>query len=167
MKRALCLLLCLCLAALCSCSASSSGSGEPVFFYYRRAEFQYHSTENVIVSEQREISGQGRDLNYLVALYLVGPLDDSLVSPFPKGTKLIGLEKSGGELVLTLSDAANTLSDSAFSLACSCLALTCSSFSDAEKVTIVCAERTMTVTPDNLVLSDDITGLPETTEESS
>ena len=168
MKRVLCLLLCGCfLMALCGCSVSSSISGEPVSFYYRRAEFQYHSSENVIVPEQREISGQGGDLNYLVTLYLVGPLDDSLILPFPKGTKLLALEESEGRLLLTISDNAETLSDSAFSLACTCLALTCISISDACEVTIVCGERTITITSDNLILTDNITGLPETTEESS
>lgn len=168
MKRVLCLLLCgSILMALCGCSVSPSVSGEPVSFYYRRAEFQYHSSESVIVPEQREISGQGEDLNYLVTLYLVGPLDDSLVLPFPKGTKLLALEASQGRLLLTLSDSSETLSDSAFTLACTCLALTCVSISDADEVTIVCGERTITIAPDNLVLSDDITGLPETTEESS
>ena len=52
-------------------------------------------------------------------------------------------------------------------MACACLALTCLSFSNAEEVTIACGERTMTITPDNLLLTDDITGLTETTEESS
>lgn len=168
MNRAVCLLLCgCCLIALCGCSVSSSGSGGPVSFYYRRADYQYHSSEKVIVPEQREISGHGGDLHYLVTLYLVGPLDDSLILPFPKGTRLLELEESGGSLLLTLSDKADSLSDSAFSLACACLALTCLSFSDAEEVTIVCGERTTTITPDNLLLTDDITGLPETTEESS
>lgn len=168
MKRALCLLLCGCfLIALCGCSFSPSGSGEPVSFFYRRADYQYHSSENVIVPEQREISGHGGDLRYLVTLYLVGPLDDSLVLPFPKGTQLLELKESGECLQLTLSGSGDSLSDSTFSLACACLALTCISFTDAEEVTIVCGERTMTITQDNLLLADNITGLPETTEESS
>ena len=81
MKRSLCILLCvLFLIGLCGCSTPLSGSGEPVSFYYRRADFQYHGTDNVIVPEQREISGHGGDLHYMISLYLVGPLDDSLVS---------------------------------------------------------------------------------------
>lgn len=168
MKRALCLMLCVCcLVTLCGCSFSPAAAGEPVSFYYRRAEFQYHSTENVIVAEQREISGQSEDLNYLIALYLVGPLDDALALPFPKGTRLLSLEESDGNLVLTLSDNSKTLSDSAFSLACTCLALTCISITDAEEVTVVSGERTMAISQDNLVLSDDIIGLPETTEETT
>ena len=168
MKRAVCLLLCgCCLIALCGCSVFPSGSVEPVSFYYRRADYQYHSSENVIVPEQREISGHGGDLQYLVALYLVGPLDDALALPFPKGTRLLSLEESDGNLVLTLSDNSKTLSDSAFSLACTCLALTCISITDAEEVTVVSGERTMAISQDNLVLSDDITGLPETTEETT
>ena len=168
MKRAVCLLLCgCCLIALCGCSVFPSGSGEPVSFYYRRADYQYHSSENVIVPEQREISGHGGDLQYLVALYLVGPLDDSLILPFPKETRLLKLEESGDSLLLTLSGNGDSLSDSAFSLACACLALTCLSFSNAEEVTIAGGERTMTITPDNLLLTDDITGRTETTEESS
>ena len=168
MKRSLCILLCgLFLIELCGCSVPLSGSGDPVSFYYRRADFQYHGADNVIVPEQREISGHGGDLHYLVSLYLVGPLDDSLVSPFPKETRLLEMQQTNTELFLTLSDSAAALSDSAFSLACTCLALTCLSFTNAEAVTISCEERVMTITPDNLLLSDDITGLPETTEESS
>lgn len=168
MKRSLCVLLCvLFLIGLCGCSTPLSGSGEPVSFYYRRADFQYHGTDNVIVPEQREISGHGGDLHYLISLYLVGPLDDSLVSPFPKGTRLLETQQNGMELLLTLSDSAASLSDSAFSLACTCLALTCMSFTNAETVTVSSEERFMTITTDNLLLSDDITGLTETTEESS
>lgn len=168
MKRSLCVLLCvLFLIGLCGCSTPLSGSGEPVSFYYRRADFQYHGTDNVIVPEQREISGHGGDLHYLISLYLVGPLDDSLVSPFPKGTRLLETQQTGMELLLTLSDSAASLSDSAFSLACTCLALTCMSFTNAETVTVSSGERVMTITTDNLLLSDDSTGLTETTEESS
>ncbi len=168
MKHTLCLVLCGCfLMALCGCSVTPSRSGEPVSFFYRRADFQYHSSENVIVPEQREISGHGGDLRYLVTLYLVGPLDDSLVLPFPKGTQLLELKESGEGLQLTLSGSGDSLSDSDYSLACACLALTCFSFVDTGEITIICGERTMTITPDNLLLTDDITGLPETTEESS
>lgn len=168
MKRSLCVLLCvLFLIGLCGCSTPLSGSGEPVSFYYRRADFQYHGTDNVIVPEQREISGHGGDLHYLISLYLVGPLDDSLVSPFPTGTRLLETQQNGMELLLTLSDSAASLSDSAFSLACTCLALTCMSFTNAETVTVSSGERVMTITTDNLLLSDDSTGLTETTEESS
>ena len=103
----------------------------------------------------------------MIALYLVGPLDDALALPFPKGTRLLSLEESDGNLVLTLSDNSKTLSDSAFSLACTCLALTCISITDVEEVTVVSGERTMAISQDNLVLSDDITGLPETTEETT
>ena len=168
MKRSLCVLLCvLFLIGLCGCSTPLSGSGEPVSFYYRRADFQYPGTDNVIVPEQREISGHGGDLHYMISLYLVGPLDDSLVSPFPKGTRLLETQQNGMELLLTLSDSAASLSDSAFSLACTCLALTCMSFTNAETVTVSSGERVMTITTDNLLLSDDSTGLTETTEESS
>ena len=168
MKRSLCVLLCvLFLIGLCGCSTPLSGSGEPVSFYYRRADFQYHGTDNVIVPEQREISGHGGDLHSMISLYLVGPLDDSLVSPFPKGTRLLETQQTGMELLLTLSDSAASLSDSAFSLACTCLALTCMSFTNAETVTVSSEERVMTITTDNLLLSDDSTGLTETTEESS
>ena len=121
----------------------------------------------MIVPEQREITGHGGDLHYLISLYLVGPLDDSLVSPFPKGTRLLETQQNGMELLLTLSDSAASLSDSAFSLACTCLALTCMSFTNAETVTVSSEERVMTITTDNLLLSDDSTGLTETTEESS
>lgn len=168
MKRSLCVLLCvLFLIGLCGCSTPLSSSGEPLSFYYRRADFQYHGTDNVIVPEQREISGHGGDLHYMISLYLVGPLDDSLVSPFPKGTRLLETQQNGMELLLTLSDSAASLSDSAFSLACTCLALTCMSFTNAETVTVSSGERVMTITTDNLLLSDDSTGLTETTEESS
>lgn len=168
MKRALCLLLfACCLVSLCGCSVSASGGEDSVAFYYRRADFQYHGAENVIVPEQRDISGHRGDLQYLIALYLLGPLDDSLVLPFPKGTRLLELEASGERLQLTLSDKAEALSDSAFTLASTCLSLTCLSISEAEEVTIICAERSITIRDDNLLLTDDVGLLPDTTEEST
>ena len=163
MKRSLCcMLILLLLIPLAGCS---SPNFDPVLFYYcRRPEaYEYFDAEGIIRPEGRDLSGHSEDLTYLVALYLAGPLDEDLISPFPRKTRLLEEETKNNRILLELTDLGNTMTDSEFSLASACLAKTCMEYVHAKDITIKSGARSITINADNVILYDTVT--PETSEE--
>ena len=160
MKRLLCLVLALCLI-LPGCAVSKERLREPVTFYYPRRQYQYGAEDGVISSEQREAAGHRDDLSYLLALYLIGPSDEALVSPLPWGTRILKTTQKGTAVTLKLTDTALTMTDTEFSLACACLTMTCLSVTDAQTVKITSGSRSVTMSRDNLTLFDDSTTATE------
>lgn len=163
MKRFLCFSLLLCFV-LSGCGIFSERIKEPVRFYYLRSEYQYDNQDGVIVSEEREASGHRDDLSYLLALYLMGPSQEELVSPIPRGTQIFSAKQDGSDVTLTLSDTSKTLSDIDLSLACACLSLTCLDLTNADRVIINSGERTVTMSRDTLTLFDSSTATTEETK---
>lgn len=155
MKRLICALVLVCLS-LCGCVHMFSEFKEPVTFYYPRAEYQYGEEESVIANEQREASGHTSHINYLLAMYLAGPLDEGLASSFPAGTHLVNVEKKDNALTVKLNSALDSMSDHAFSLGCTCLTLTCLELTDVAEVTVVSGERSITISREDLTLYDDV-----------
>ena len=154
MKRIICLTLVFMLLFV-GCS-----SKEKAKFYYCRSEFQYDTQDSVIVSEMRDVSGHIKDLSFLISLYLVGPLEKESISPFPAGVKLLRTQFVDGNLMIVLS-AINSITDSDYTLACACLAMTCLELTNANNVTIVSGNRSVTIDPSMLTLYDS--GLPTET----
>lgn len=157
MKKYTAMLLLLCLL-LTGCADHIK---EPVTFYYIRADYQ-EDMQNMIVSEQRESSGHREDLSYLMALYFMGPAEDDLVSPIPRGVSLLQVSMDGGAITLELSATEKSMSDAQFSLACACLSLTCMDITQADSVTVNSGNRSVTMTADTLVLQDSGTTTKET-----
>lgn len=163
MKRFFCLLLMLCIL-LSGCGILGERIKEPVTFYYLKSEYQYFTQDGVIASEEREASGHREDLSYLLALYLMGPAEEELISPVPRGTRIFSAEETAQGVVLQLSDTAATMSETEFSLACACLSLTCLDLTNANQVTINSGERTVTMSRETLTLYDN--GTPVAAEET-
>ena len=162
MKRFLCWLMVIVLtAALIGCSAPSF---DPTIFYYcRRPEtYQYFEADGIIASEDRDLTGHSSDLRYLVALYLAGPLDEDLISPFPRKTRLLEDEVINNRIRIELTDVGNTLTDAEFSLAAACLARTCIEHTQCLDVTIKSGARSITINAENVIIFDS--AIPETTE---
>ena len=166
MKRLTVLLLILCLF-LSGCEILGDRIKEPVTFYYIRPGYQDDMTE-VIASEEREASGHRHDLSYLLALYLMGPTDEELNSPVPPGTRILVDTQDKDSIILNMADTSKTLTDAEFSLACDCLTLTCLELTEAEEVTVNSADRSVTMSRDNLTLFDNSEQIAEnaTTEET-
>lgn len=173
MKRALTFLLILSLL-LTGCSLANHNVKEPAEFYYPRVctrpdEYRTYFSEGAIGSEIREASGHTDDLYYLLSMYLRGPLDPQLVSPFPVGCALVNAQQDGSELTVSLTSGASLLSDLDLSMACACIAKTCMSLTDAQTVRIeslginnqVLFE--FTITADSFLLED----IPPATSEPS
>ena len=152
MKRFLCfLLICALLISLGGCGVETKSHAS---FYYPRTEFQFGTEDGVIHSETRDIAGHEEDLFYLTALYLAGPLEEDLYSPFHASTLLISVEQNGDEVIIHLTDSGVYMLDSEFSLACACLSLTCMEISDAASFTVKSQDRSVTMSRDNMTILD-------------
>ena len=140
MKRIFCLMLILLLVCgICGCHYSDSGDIlEPVEFYYPRnsAAFVYGSEDGVIAAEIREGSGHTSDLNYLLSMYLRGPMDAGMYSPFPENCRLLTSYFEGDTVYVRLSSTFSTLENMELTIASTALAKTCLSIVDATYVHI-------------------------------
>ena len=132
-----------------------------VTFYYARSEFAYGTPNGAIGSELREVGGHENDLNYLLALYLEGPMDKNLRSPLP-GTayvRILDLSQRGDALHIQLSDLSTVMSDSEFTLACACLTKTCLGIHNVQAVQITSGDRSIRMNPANLQFYDESTSV--------
>lgn len=157
MKRLICMLLITALLAVFP--GCSEADGDSVSFYYLRTELSYSTEDGVIAPEARAISGSREDLNYLLRLYLEGPLTDMMTSPFPVGTQLISVEQEDSSLLLELSGEFAALEGIDLTMAGACLASTCFALTDAEAVQITAGTPedniSITLTRNSLTLLDD------------
>lgn len=174
MRRFLSLILVLALC-LSGCGFRGDSQKEPVMFYYLRTysgsdTYDNFFTEGIIGSESREASGHQQDLSYLLAMYLQGPLDPELTSPFPVGCQVTEILQEEGQLTLRLSRMITAKTDMELTIACACLAKTCLDLTDADTVHIESRDLdgkvlfTRSFTRDNLVLKDSYTYPAETIE---
>lgn len=162
MKRVTCLMLALLLVGgLFGCHYSESGDIlEPVeFFYPRKSDhFVYGSESGVLAAEVREGSGHIGDLNYLLSMYLRGPQDTTLRSPFPAGCRLEEVRSGGNTLCIVLSAEFTALENAELTIACASLAKTGLSLSNMQRVRIdaVSDKKTFSITldEDSLLLAD-------------
>lgn len=155
MKRFFAFLL-ITILLLGGCASQGQLIREPVRFYYPQSQFQYGNNPSILDWEERESSGHRGDLQYLIALYLMGPSSGELSSPLPVDTRLLSVEQEETNLMLTLSEVPLSMPDSVFSLACACLAKTCMGLTDTDRVTVISGSRSVTIGPDNLILTDSM-----------
>ena len=154
MKRIFCLILTLLLVcSICGCHYSDSGDIlEPVEFYYPRnsTNFIYGSSDGVIAAEIREGSGHTEDLKYLLSMYLRGPLDAGLRSPFPENCKLLTAYAEGDTVYVRLNSVFSNLENMELTLACASLVKTCLSIVDVTYVRIdsVAEGKSISITMD-------------------
>lgn len=151
MKRILSLFLAiLILFGLTGCKKETK-----IDFYYPRVEIQYGSSDGVIAAESREISGENQSLEYLLKLYLEGPVSQDLRNPFPAGTALGSVTLDNNLLTLTLSESFSKLESMDYTIACACLATTGFALTDADTITILSGNTSITLTPKIVSLMDD------------
>lgn len=147
--------------SLFACSTYGTGIKDPVTFYYPRSIVTYGQEDSIIASEFREASGHANDPDYLISLYLRGPMDDGLISPFPPGSNLIEFKQEDGVIFLTLSNAFANQSGLDLSVACACLSKTCFELCDADQVEIraesipLGTAQAIVMTRDSLLLHDN------------
>lgn len=159
-KSLLCFVVIVCLLVLCGCSGSGSPEDRTADFYYIQSDIDLENPQSVIITENRD-AGPMQDLTALLNLYLQGPLDDSLRSPFPVGTTLVRIEEHSNYLEVTLSPRLANLTGIELTLACSCIAKTCMGLTDAPEIRISADQTTLdgasyiAITADSLLLTGD------------
>ena len=165
-KLSLILVLLVIAAVLISLTAPLDKMQEGIVFYYEREKYGYGQENGVIGAEYRDISLHDRDLSYLLALYLEGPLDEGLRDPFPQSAEILSLERHGKVIHLELSDLKNDMNDAQFSLACACLTKTCLELTDVHTLLISSGDRLVRMRADNLNFYDESSSveMPETEE---
>lgn len=145
---------------------SLTGCGEPSMrqpgnFYYRAAQTQFDSADGVIRSEQRELADLSDSITSILELYLQGPQDPDLVSPFPRNTHVVQAWVVDDALILTLSEEFAQLSGVDLTIACGCITKTASELMEVQKVRIqvpgrlLSDQRFFTMSADSLQLEDD------------
>ena len=156
MKRCLTGILTLLLIwSLTACALSSAV--EPVEFFYPCKSAPDSIPDTVIGSEMREATGHTGDLNYLLSLYLQGPHDPELLTPFPAGCRLLSVTWNGDTLVVTLDSTITALGQMQRTVASACIAKTCFGLTDVAQVQVKAAapEQSdslgITITPENLL----------------
>ena len=165
MKRIVCLLLML--ALLCGCARLGLGRQDKgVSFYYRSTDADYFSPLGAMGIEHRTLRDDQTDINAMMKLYLGGPVDPELTSPFPKGMQLLRSEMTAREITLVFDDTLAALSGVGLRLACACIARTVAEYGGYDTVTIraehlsLDGEEAVTVQPAELVLEDRSAGQP-------
>lgn len=140
---------------LCGCQLFSKGNREPVLFYYRQAEYNLGEPDGSIAVEERDGTGHITDMDYLLRLYLAGPLSEDLSSPFPSDVQLTNIRVGKNIVTITLSGSPDTLSETEKILACACLTLTSLEISDKGSIMICWGEDIITMNRSSLTLSDE------------
>lgn len=151
MRRLLCAV---CAALLLSgCSTLPAFSHNTTIFYYMRKNYQ-EDLSSPIGCEIRETPERKKEIGYALALYLMGPSTDGLVSPLPAGTQVLALERGSSDITITITDTTATLKESEYTLACACLSLTIMELTDAQQVTVCSGSRSATISRSNLYYVD-------------
>lgn len=176
MKRLLCIIL-ITVLFLSGCAIGQERFKDPVTYYYLRdySDLDHRDaffSEGAMGSEIREAGDHRTDLNYLLSIYLQGPLDEGLRSPFPKGCRPMDIRREDSSLYLTLSPSITQLNEMELTVACACLAKTCMELVDVDTVHImgnsldgnVTVNRTFT--RDMFILEDEFSHASESSSET-
>ncbi len=136
MKKTAVILIIFVLLSFSACTAHHANINDPVVFYYPQAEIVNGTEDAVIGHEIREASGHRNDLEYLLAVYLQGPLDNNLRNPFPVTAKIVNIRQKDGRLHLMLNAAVASKKNMELSIMGACLAKTCFDLTDFSAVHI-------------------------------
>lgn len=155
MKQKLFTLILLLMIFLTACQPVNLDS--VTFYYFRESDqYQYFEDNGVICTENRDLLGHRSDLQYMAGLYLAGPLEEGMASPFTKSTRLLSIQQVDSEILVELSEHTAVLTDSEFTLSSACLAMTCMDFTPCDAVTVTAGDRSVTLTLENIVLFDSL-----------
>lgn len=170
MKRTICLALTVVfLLSLTACDSSASTSpDETVFFYYCTDPLRYDGNSSVISAEARNCTGYVNSLEFLLNLYLAGPVERGFKSPFPEGLYAESITLSSNRVSITLSSITSELKGLDLTLACVCLSKTVQELADVDTVYInyensnTGKRHTITIGPNSYLLTDETSAAVDT-----
>lgn len=152
------------LLLLCGCSSYQDNTS--VTFYYPCSVIS-SGADAVIAGEHRVISSSREDLQYVLSLYLSGPADTTLYSPFPAGVQLKSCRQIESQVEILLSPGLDKLTSLEQTIACTCLAQTVLELTGAETVRIATEQGSLAegivLDRDSFLLYDDVLQDPDET----
>lgn len=151
MKKLLCILFFAVILLLPGCGKEDENSAH---FYYPTQSLKSGPKNSIIASEKRTVQDKS-DLCQTLTLYLAGPADDKLVSPFPANTRVTDAIFEQDKLLITLSDHIGKLEGIDQTIACACLASTCFDLTDAQQITIVSDSFSISLGRNSITLLDE------------
>lgn len=166
MKRySISILIVLLLFSFCGCKQKGTDFVEPVTFYYCNDivsnEISSNDFYNVFVGETHEGAGYINNLQALLALYLQGPADEALITPFPDDLQILSIHEENLHIALIVSNDFASLTGLDLTIACTCLSMTvmeltgCNSVLISAESTLLDENDSITMTRDILVFSDN------------
>lgn len=157
MKRLLILILVLGIGL--SCAACTQDAEEQTFFYYLRTRetIAYGEPDALVAPVCMDIPPE-LPFEDVIALYLSGPTDETLLSPFPQGTQLLSTIERKDMLVLVMSGEFSSLDGIQLTLAGTCLAVTCQELTGQGRIQVRSGEHIYDFDASNIVFLDDSAG---------
>lgn len=130
------LVVLLALLMLTGCAAPMQTPAVPMEFYYTRREAAYHTAEGTMARELRDLGREDMGVDEIVQLYLQGPIDPSLVSPFPTDAVCEEVILDGGILTLRMNESYAALKGVQKTAALACLTMTFSQLPSVREVSV-------------------------------
>lgn len=167
MKKSICILMASLLLFLCGCSASQNNL-DTVTFYYCTERMQYKSERSAFYPEQRKVAYD--DPIELLNLYLKGPVDEHLDTPFPAGVTVVDFVQEDSTARIKLSNQVGRLSGIDLSVACATLTMTVADLFGTDTIVIsgsdvlLDGKKAITLSVSDIIWSDTT---PANTEKSN
>lgn len=162
MKRFVIVMILLALViGMSGCMQKNEDFVNPVSFYYCNDISSKDDFEHVFVPELREGAGYWDNKPALLSLYLTGPENEDLVTPFPAGLSIISVQHDNGQVRVVLSDQFADLTGLDLSIACTCLGMTVLELYGCDCVEISAEhkplgeQKSIIITADMVVLADN------------
>ena len=140
MKRITLLLLLLTLT-LCCLGCQGETDSQHAFYYLRTNDTISYGQEDALITAHFQDLGPEMELDTILQLYLDGPMEENLRSPFPRGTYLLGAAPENDILKVILSREFSTLDGIQLTLAGACLTATCRDLTGFETIQIRSGEK--------------------------
>lgn len=124
------------LLGFAGCSTKGDTRINPITFYYKNTDLRYNSEAKVLYGRDVDLENDQIPISEVVSLYLEGPDETFLESPFPPNARLEQAVWTGDLLKLTLSDEFNSLTGLDRTLAMACLTLTLTQVKGIDRIQV-------------------------------
>ena len=164
MKKCIALLLVITSLLAAGCAREEKPDiRQPITFYYPRQTLVYNASDGVIRGEVRDMEGIDGGVEFMLNMYLSGPITPELKTPFPEHARLVSIVITDTNATLTVTRPFSTLTGLDLTVACACLTMTTISLTGVETVTIQAdsalldSAKQITMDKDCFLLLDDNT----------
>lgn len=143
---------------LVGCNATQPVMKNPVNVYYCREKVDYNSDMGAFASKQLDFGNWEDRILPFLNFYISAPVGEGMISPFPAGAGINGIEYQDSLLNVQLNLQFSGLSASELSVACACISLTLFELTDAYSISFsfygINNETVAVMSRDNLKFKD-------------